>query len=138
MSISRNIILDLLPAYIAGEASAETRALIDEYAAGDAQIARLIRSGGTEALPAVQKSALPDSVEMRAMKKMRRRIRRQGWYLGFAIFCTVTMITYSVDDTTGIHWTILEHPPLAILLGIAAIALWAGYFQSKSLTKAGL
>ena len=138
MSISRNIILDLLPAYIAGEASAETRALVDEYAAGDAQIARLIRSGATEALPAVQKSALPDNGEMRAMKKMRRRIRRQGWYLGFAIFCTVTMITYSVDDTTGIHWTILEHPPLAILLGIAAIALWAGYFQSKSLTKAGL
>ena len=33
--VSRNVILDLLPAYIAGEASDETRNLVEEFAKND-------------------------------------------------------------------------------------------------------
>src|SRR5205823_2975860 len=44
MKITRDIIGDLLPAYLSGEASADTRALVDEAAAGDAEIARLVES----------------------------------------------------------------------------------------------
>ena len=135
-TLARNVILDLLPAYIAGEASPESQALVEEYAQSDPQIARLIRTGKLEPLPDVPKA--PADLEMKAMRRIRRRVRRQGWYLGVAIFCTVTAVTYSVDDTTGVHWTMLEHPPLAMLLAIAAIVLWTLYFQSKSLTKAGL
>ena len=43
-TLARNVILDLLPAYIAGEASPESQALVEEYAQSDPQIARLIRT----------------------------------------------------------------------------------------------
>lgn len=41
MEISRNVILDLLPLYIADEASPETRELVDEYLADDPDLAEI-------------------------------------------------------------------------------------------------
>ena len=35
MNITRHVVADLLPAYLSGEASADTKALIDELAARD-------------------------------------------------------------------------------------------------------
>ena len=41
MEISRNVILDLLPLYIADEASPETRALVEEYLDTDPELAKI-------------------------------------------------------------------------------------------------
>jgi len=41
MKITRDVIYDLLPAYFAGEVSADTRAIIDEFLATDAEFARM-------------------------------------------------------------------------------------------------
>jgi len=42
MEITRNVINDLLPAYLAGEASADTRALIEEFLRRDPELASQI------------------------------------------------------------------------------------------------
>jgi len=41
MKITRDVVYDLLPAYFAGEVSADTRALIDEFLASDPEFARM-------------------------------------------------------------------------------------------------
>jgi len=41
MKITRDVVYDLLPAYFAGEVSADTRALIDEFLATDPEFARM-------------------------------------------------------------------------------------------------
>jgi anti-sigma factor RsiW len=41
MKITREVIYDLLPAYFAGEVSADTRALIDEFLTTDPEFARM-------------------------------------------------------------------------------------------------
>ena len=43
MKITRNVILDLLPIYVAGEASADTRALMESYLASDPEAAELAK-----------------------------------------------------------------------------------------------
>lgn len=43
MKISRDVILDLLPLYVANEASADTRALVEEYLATDPHTADMAR-----------------------------------------------------------------------------------------------
>ena len=67
-SIQRNIILDLLPVYIAGEASEESRALVEEFARDDPEISRLIRTGTLESAVMSPKMAIPDDLEMKTMK----------------------------------------------------------------------
>ena len=42
MPISRNVILDLLPVYLAGEASDDTKALIEEYLQSDKELAKMV------------------------------------------------------------------------------------------------
>src|SRR5262249_16067590 len=44
MNITRNVVADLLPAYLSGEASADTRAPVDEVGAHDPEIAGLVAS----------------------------------------------------------------------------------------------
>ena len=135
-SLPRNVILDLLPAYIAGEASEETRALVDEFAQNDPQIARLIRSGTLDAGLTRPAAAPPADVEVQAVKRMRHRIRNQGWHLGLAIACSAMAISFQWDSNTGFRWTMQELPLLGILLGLLALFFWVKYFRSRSLNRA--
>ena len=43
MEISRNVIIDLLPLYIADEASTETRQLVDQYLEDDPELANIAK-----------------------------------------------------------------------------------------------
>ncbi len=43
MNVTREVILDLLPVYLSGEASPATRALVEEFLQQDAQLAQRIR-----------------------------------------------------------------------------------------------
>lgn len=91
-TVPRNVVLDLLPAYLAGEASEESRALVDAYAQHDPQIARLIRAGKLE--PATPIVAPPSDLEMKALRRIRRSVRRQMAYvaLGTAAFLMIPLL----------------------------------------------
>lgn len=137
-AITRNIILDLLPAYIAGEASDDTRKLVDEFAENDAQIARLIRAGSGESMIGELKLALPADGELKALAKTQRRLRRQGWLMGAAICFTFTTISFQIGDS-GVHWTFAEYPGLAVISLLIAGAFWFAYFASRrELARGGL
>ena len=43
MNVTREVILDLLPVYLSGEASPATRTLVEEYLRQDAELAQRIR-----------------------------------------------------------------------------------------------
>lgn len=44
-TLTRDVILDLVPVYLAGEASEETKALVEAFAARDPYIKRLLEAG---------------------------------------------------------------------------------------------
>jgi hypothetical protein len=89
-SVPRNVILDLLPAYLAGDASEESRAMVEEFARHDPEIARLIRAGTLEP-GAIANVTLPDDLEMKAMKRIRRGIRRRMVYVALATAALLTI-----------------------------------------------
>lgn len=125
-TINRNVILDLLPAYVGGEASQETRALVEAFAKSDAQIERLLQSGSLPNGGAEKRS----SAELEALKRVKRRLRKQGYYLGFAIFFAFLTITFQIGDT-GVHWTWQEYPAMAVVFGIVAVIFWLAYSASR-------
>jgi hypothetical protein len=85
-SVHRNVILDLLPVYHSGQASEETRALIEEYARGDAEIARMIR--GADFNPAATSKVRP---EPKVSTRARPGIRRQLMYVALTIAAILTI-----------------------------------------------
>jgi anti-sigma factor RsiW len=43
MEITKNVILDLLPMYLAGEVSADTRTLVEKYLETDPELAQMVK-----------------------------------------------------------------------------------------------
>ena len=76
MEISRNVILDLLPLYIADEASPETRALVEEYLDSDPELAKIAdKLSGAELLDEVP-IPITKEHEMEAYQEAKLQQRR--------------------------------------------------------------
>lgn len=115
-SLPRNVILDLLPAYIAGEASEESRALVEEFARNDPQIARLIRTGRSESEAISPKMPVPDNLEMKTKKRIRRSIRRQMWYVALATASILMLPLVAMFFTDEVNWSPFDFIVMGILL----------------------
>ncbi len=70
--ITQAVILDLMPLYLAGEVSDDTRALVETYLANDPELAQMAKEAGTLSLP----DQIPDLTKkenaMEAYKEARR------------------------------------------------------------------
>ena len=53
MNVTREVILDLLPVYLSGDASPATRALVEEYMKQDSELAQRVRLQWAENLAKV-------------------------------------------------------------------------------------
>jgi hypothetical protein len=126
-AITKPIILDLVPAYLAGDCSEDTRRLIDEFAATDADLARMIRQQAI-ALPSPAGEAPTADLELQTLLRTKRLIHRQAWYLGLAILFTFIAFTYRIGPD-GIAWTASYSRLLATLFALSALGFWAAYYR---------
>ena len=53
LNVTRDVVADLWPVYEAGEATADTRALVDEFLANDPSFAQTLRAAAAVQAPAV-------------------------------------------------------------------------------------
>jgi hypothetical protein len=76
MALSRNVILDLLPVYLAGEASQETRALVEEYIQSDKELAEMVQEAKKQSLPGNIPMPISKETEMESLRKVQGMVRR--------------------------------------------------------------
>ena len=72
MNITRNVILDLLPLYVANEVSADTRALIEKYLETDSELANVAKQLATMEKPKEIPAPISQDDKMTAYRKARR------------------------------------------------------------------
>ena len=120
MSITRPVILDLWPAYVSGEASAETRALVEEYLRGDPEFARQLQENP---LGGIEPPLLPPDVETNAFARARRRLRGFPWLLHLAIMFSAFAFGRIVSDTS---WDV--SPRNFIITAAIAACFWIAFF----------
>lgn len=73
MKITRNVILDLLPLYLANEVSADTRALVEKYLETDSELANVAKQLASMEKPRDIPVPLSQDDGMKAYTKARRR-----------------------------------------------------------------
>jgi len=130
VKVTRAVIDDLLPLYLEGEASADTRALVDAYLQQDEELGRLVRAAALERsalMTAHPETALSPDVERRALTQTRTVLRRQSWTLALAILMTVLPFT-SGDLGEGGTFFMLRDMPQSAWLWVVAGALWLRYW----------
>ena len=72
MEITRNVIIDLLPIFIAGEANDDTNRLVREYLEGDPELAEMAKETADMELPDDAPVPLTWEDKMDAYKEARR------------------------------------------------------------------
>ena len=130
MSIPREVVLDLLPLYVAGEVSPASRALIEEYLRGDPELAARARALESTSLDPAPSSPAPE-IELKSIERTRRLIAAQRWLLGFGLcfssFGLAMQAHIEHGRITEFHFLLRDFPvPLGLLLA-AGVACLVGY-----------
>ncbi len=124
MKVEREVIVDLLPAYFSGEASAATRALVEDYFRENPEFEKIARAANRplEDLK-VPSSALDDAREKLALERARQVGETRSAFLWLAICFTLILLVFRVHDHK-IIWIVWNSSPM---LG-AICAFMAGFF----------
>jgi ferric-dicitrate binding protein FerR (iron transport regulator) len=122
MTITKSVIVDLWAIYASGEASADTRALVEDYLRGDPELAQQLRH--EPALPAPAAPLSPDH-QARALALTRRRLRGLPLLLFLAMMLSMMAFGRIVADTS---WDV--SPRSFIVVASMAGACWIAYFVS--------
>ena len=129
MNVTREVIVDLLPVYVSGEASPATRSLVEEYMKQDPELAQRVRSQWEENFA---KLAPPPELEMKSLRRAHHLLALQKWLLGLGIgfiACSLSFgISYEDGRFRGGHFLLVDHPlgyGTCMALGLAC---WIGYF----------
>jgi hypothetical protein len=126
--VPREVVLDLLPVYASGEASAATRALVEAHLAKDPDLARRLHEA--TGLPRVT-SSLPPELELRALRRTRGALALQRWLFGLAIAFTAltftTQISFEHHRITRFRPLIFDYPrEFGVCLALA-LGFWVAY-----------
>ena len=130
MNVTRHVVTDLLPLYLAGEASDDTRALLEAYLKQNPTFAAEVREqaekstalrGALTAVPSADHEKL-------TLQRVRRFNRRRANLLGISIAATLMPLAFRFDSG-HVQWMMLrDQPGQALAFWIAALASWIVYY----------
>jgi len=131
MNVTQNVIDDLVPVYLAGEASADTVALVEEFLQQNPDFARTVDALRANPLPELA-NAFEPTQEKETLNMTKRLLRRRGILLGLALFLTLSPFTFEFNGG-GMTWRYLrETPPVAAAaMFVAALGCWAGFLSVR-------
>jgi predicted anti-sigma-YlaC factor YlaD len=136
MNISHEVILDLLPVYLAGEASPATRALVESYLSEHAAFAEQVRRQQADDFGEFARSAptaLPPDLELRTLHRTRTLLRWQRWLFGFGIGLTTSGLasefSFNSPGLTNAHFLLRDYPGTMVPLVLLGVACWVAYFS---------
>lgn len=129
MNITRDVIRDLLPLYAAGEASRDTKDLVEEFLRADAELRRLadaLRVG--EEAPTPPGAPLEPTRERVALERTRTLLRLRSFLLGFSILFTGLPLSFAFDSSEGLTFLLIrDAPSLALTFLGLAVVLWIAF-----------
>ncbi len=119
--ITRDVILDLLPAVRGGVASADSRRLVEDYLAHDPEFA-----ARAAVLPAPSAG-----MEMEALRRTRSAVHKAAWALAIGIFFTLLPFSFIAGDKNGFRFLFGEMPVLQAVSLAIGIFGWVYYVKHR-------
>ena len=122
MTLTRAVILDLWPVYASGDASDDTRAVVEAFLREDPEFAeQLTRDAALPELP----PPLPPDAEATAFHRIRCRLRGYPFLLNLAILSSAMAFGRIISDTS---WDV--SPRNFIIMSLIAVAFWVAFCVS--------
>ena len=130
MNVTRDVMTDLLPVYLSGEASEDTRRLMEDYFHENPDFERIARRAATplETLRAASPVAPEAEREKHDLQWVREELFRRRLMFGLALVFTVAPL-FPVYSKGHLDWTTIRSAPwLAVSFWSFAALFWASYF----------
>ena len=123
MNVTRDVIYDLLPSYFAGDASDDSRALIEAFFASDPEFGRMAQRFG--ALVAERPSSAATEAD-RAKLVFHRARARVRLRLAAIVWSVASVFPLALAAVTGVGGHPFRHPGIIIglVFGAMALATW--------------
>lgn len=137
MNVTREVVTDLLPIYFSGEASGDTKVLVEDYFRQDPDFERIVRSAATplETLRAHAPIAASPEKEKRDLESVRRGLLRRRMLFGGSLFLTlVPLWPYSTQGHI-VSPMVRDAPWHAAFHWSFAALLWFLYFYFARLGR---
>jgi len=129
MNISRDVVKDLIPVYLAGDASADTQALVESYLKTDPELASDVAAarGTNLGLPATR----PPTAEKQALDATRQLLKTRTSTLVVAMIFTVLPLTFAFRGTTITFFLIRDAPVIGIAWWATAAIMWTWHVRIR-------
>jgi hypothetical protein len=126
-NVTRDIIADLYPLYLSGDASPDSRRIVETFLNEDPEFALSLTEAGTEAaqnrLAAHNPQSLPPDHELKTLDRVKRRLSGPLWLLQLAIMSTCLAFGRIVSDTS-----FDVSPRKFIVTAVIAFCFWVAFF----------
>lgn len=132
----KEIIIDLLPAYFSGEASAATRDLVEEYFRKHPDFEKAARATGS-ALDSLKPALASRDAEQEksALEKTRRLLQTRAAFFWLALLYSFIPFVFRIHNHK-IVWLTFEHSRIVgVLFIVLAVVFWAGYFLLRRMRE---
>lgn len=130
MNVTREVVTDLLPIYFSGEASGDTKVLVEDYFRQDPDFERIARSAATplETLRAATPIAAGSEKEKRDLESVLWGLRRRNWLFGVSLFLTLVPLSFDFTHGQIVSLMVRDAPWHAAFDWSLAAVLWFLYF----------
>ena len=128
MEITRDVVRDLLTVYLAGEASADTRRLVEEYLQTDPGLAADVARARREPLDWPVTPAPPPSAEKQALDATRQLLKSRTSTLVIACLFTVLPLSFVFEGSRITFVVLRDAPAVAFAWWGTAAVMWAAHF----------
>ena len=129
MNISRDVVKDLIPVYLAGDASADTRALVESYLKTDPELAGDVSAarGPNLGLPTTR----PPTAEKQTLDATRQLLKSRTSTLVVATLFTVLPLTFAFSGSRITFFLIRDAPVIGIAWWVTATIMWMWHLRIR-------
>jgi len=129
MNITKDVIRDLLPVYLAGDASQDTRTLVEQYLAQDEELKRDLEAARAITLDEPSSSDLA-LLGNRSLDLTRQLLARKNWLVGLSIFLTLLPLSFAHSNGRLAFLMLRDQPVLSAVALCTGIAGWFAYLHT--------
>jgi hypothetical protein len=124
MKVTRDVVSDLLPLVLAGEASADSKALVESYLGEDPEFARIVDERSRPA-PENVPAPLAKEVEMKTLERTKQLMSWRSVLIAVAVFFALFPVRFSAHR--GPRWMPVEDPLGSAITVAIALAAFGGF-----------
>lgn len=130
MNVTRDVVTDLLPLYFSGEASADTRTLVEDYFRQDPDFERIARGAAKplETLRAATPIAAGPEKEKRDLECVRSGLQWRKVLFGVSLFLTLVPLSFHFTHGHIVSVMVRDAPWEAAFCWSLAVLFWFLYF----------